>query len=123
MKDVFKKGFFLIEVSVTLLIVGIMLVAFVSTFSSALKGIKRIRQFSSAADISRKQVFEVIGEFRQTRDPITRTGQQVLRGYTYRWEATFEPLEDTQESLYIMTFKVIHEGYEISKITTLIQAP
>ena len=41
MKIFLKKGFFLIEVSITLMITGILLFAFVSTFSNALKGAKK----------------------------------------------------------------------------------
>ena len=69
-----SAGFFLIEVSITLIIVSVMLIAFTTTFSSALKGIKKIRQFNDASLFAKNKMFDIMTDFRLSASTAPRSG-------------------------------------------------
>ena len=117
----FLRGFFLVEVSVTLLIVSIMLFVFSASFSRALKGIQRIREYNAAATFAKSKMFTVISEIRTSSDTNPKSGTELIDGYTYKWEATFEMIEETEEKIFVLRMKISHEGHNVSEIFTIVK--
>ena len=122
---IFKKlcrGFFLVEVSVTLLIAGTMLFAFMSSFSYSLKGIKKVRQLNAVESLCRNQMFSLINEFRESGNTSPKSGIVYYGGYTYEWESSIYQVEDTDEMLYIINLNFSDADNVIFETSTFIKA-
>jgi hypothetical protein len=118
-----ELGFFLIEVGVTLIIITTLLFAYMSAISRSLYALKRSRQLSSGASLAGKTMFSVVADFRKTKDPSPRSGTAEIGGYSCQWDAMFEPVEDTENAVYIMKLRILQGDYVISEIETAVMAP
>jgi hypothetical protein len=115
----FRAGFFLVEISITLIIAGTVLLVFMSAFSTSLKGIKRIRQLDAASQISRLKMIELTGSLRRSGESTPQNGTSSYDGRNYGWEAEFLPVEGTENSLYMINLKITEETRVIAEFTTI----
>jgi hypothetical protein len=115
----FRAGFFLVEISITLIIAGTVLVVFMSAFSTSLKGIKRIRQLDAASQLSRSKMIELTGTLRKSGDVNPQNGTAAYDGRSYGWEAEFIPVEGTENSLYLINLKITEEARVIAEFATI----
>ncbi|MCK5707081.1 MAG: hypothetical protein KAI43_05460 [Candidatus Aureabacteria bacterium] len=114
------NGFFLVEVSVTLLIVATTLFVIMSALSHSLKGVNRIRQLEAAEFISKTKMFEVIQELRETPDSNEKTGSTKYERHMYQWKADFNPIENTEDQLLSIHFKVFENEKTIFETFTIL---
>ena len=65
-------------------------------------------------------MFEVIQELRETPDSNEKTGSTKYERHMYQWKADFNPIENTEDQLLSIHFKVFENEKTIFETFTIL---
>jgi type II secretion system protein I len=94
------RGFTLIEVLVTLLLIGIVIPAILHAITSAAMAGSSARHRNDAAALANSQLASIILAVSQGQNP-NLTGEEEQDGFNYNWQATVTPWNQDTSSMGI----------------------
>jgi prepilin-type N-terminal cleavage/methylation domain-containing protein len=112
-----REGFTLIEVMVTLLLIGIVIPAIMHAITAAAMAASSAHRRDDAAALANSEMTSLILAVNQGQNP-TLTGELDQDGFAYTWEATITPWNQDTSSMGIqdidLTLKWTDGGHQTS---------
>lgn len=100
-----NRGFTLIEVLVTLLLIGLVIPAIMRAITSAAAAGSSARHSSAAASLAKSELASLILSVSQGQTP-TLSGEMDQNGFQYFWSATVNPWNQDQTNVGIQDIDI-----------------
>jgi len=119
MKTKKNKGFFLLETSITIIIISFWLFALTTAVSTNLKTIKKIRQYRALKYVENELLLNISLGFKTDKKTDERNGNIYIENNAYKWQALFESI-DEEKTIFKITINIYDETKKLHTIEKII---
>ena len=107
-----KKGFFLLELTITMIIMSVLLFSLSMAISTNLKALKKINNLKAIRYITENKVLQLLVKAKTDEDIKNSSGFETINGINYKWDINFIP-ENEEKTLYTMEITIYEDNSEI----------